>query len=110
MARKNKAEYLERCLQKTDALIEMMAQHQAAAARLERVQRAEDTWLKEQDEILDDYAHAKNFNLTLIEQEDLLDWMANQRDYARLCNEVGLDDCEANRQARDDRRLLRGKA
>ena len=100
MNNKQKIESLERSL----AITEMLEQALAYQEQPERVKHAQKSW--DCDECHDDYAHAGRFNLTLIEQEDLLDWMSNQRDYARMVDS-GIDDFEAHCQARDDRRLLR---
>jgi hypothetical protein len=92
---------LERCL----ILTEMSEQ---------RIHDAEMTWFAYLDNeeaswsgagCPDDYAHAGSFGLTGPDNEQFLDWCANQRHYFLLC-ESGLEDYEANSQAQNDRSLL----
>jgi hypothetical protein len=86
------------------AITSMLEQHEAYLGQPEEVRAAQDGWSYD---ITDDFAYASGRRLTVAEREDLLDWMANQRDYARLCDELG-DDWLAHCQAQDNRQLLRG--
>jgi len=56
--------------------------------------------------VCDDWQYADCFKLSDEERERLLDWMSNQRDYARLCD-LGMDDWDAHWQAHSDRSQLR---
>lgn len=97
-----KIAHLERCL----AITEMMEMHSEHKALPQNVRDAQEQWFYD---CQDDYAYAKCFATSAQEFEGLLDWISNQRDYERLCDELD-DHFEASWQAQNDRKLLRGNS
>jgi hypothetical protein len=84
-------------------LTALVEQHQAFTAQPQRVQEAQTRW---RYSCRNDFAYAERFGLTSEEKHDLLGWISNQRDYARLCKTLG-DDMKAHYQARDNFALLK---
>jgi hypothetical protein len=89
--------------EKEAQVLDRLAHHLEYLDQHERVREAQSSW---RHSCQNDFLFVRCFGLTREERRELLDWISNQRDFARLSGE-GLPDWEANHQAQDNWTLLK---